>query len=61
MTWLVKRTTRIYNRYVLHSGGQTSYERRWSRTDNRSICVFVETLLYRPTRHDIPKAEVRWS
>lgn len=57
MTWLVKDATWIYNPFLLHTDGQTSYERRSGRTYNRSICEFGEVLLYRPMRHDIPKAE----
>lgn len=30
MTWHAKRPTRIYNQNLLHSDGQTSYERLWS-------------------------------
>lgn len=55
-TWLVNHATWIYARYLLYYYGQTSYERCWARHYTRSICVFSETLLYRPVRQHLPKA-----
>lgn len=45
----------IYNRYLSHSDGQTSHERRRGRTSNKSLSEFAETLLYTPMRQDTPK------
>lgn len=50
----------IYSRGPAHADGQT-FERRWSRTYNGSICELAETLLCRSMRHDISNAEVTWN
>ena len=48
------------NRYVIHSDGYTSFERRWGRNYERAICEFGETLLYLPPQHKkLPKADLR--
>lgn len=60
MLWLVKHAPWLYNRCLIYSDGQTSCERRWSRRYNRSICELAETLLYRPSRRELPKADVQW-
>lgn len=39
ITCLAKHATCIYNRYILHWGGHTSYERRRNRHYGRSIFV----------------------
>lgn len=52
----------IYNSYLLHvEVGQTAFERLGGITCKRTIWEFVEMLLYRPMRDDIPKAEASWN
>lgn len=51
ITWLVKHAAPLYNRYLLHSGGQMPY---------RSIFEFAETRSYRPARQHLPEAESQW-
>ena len=47
----------MVNRYVIHSDGYTSFERRWGRNYERAICEFGEALLYLPPQHKkLPQA-----
>ena len=53
VTWLVRHVSWLCNRYLVHSGGKTSYERRWGRTYRRPICSFAEKVAYlKPQRGD---------
>lgn len=56
----MKHATWLYNRYLLHSDGKTSYERSWEIHYNRSICEFAQTLLYRPAKPPLPTSETHW-
>ena len=59
-TWMVKHATWLYNTYLVHSDGKTSYERRRNHHYNKAICEFAETLLYKPARSDLPQTESDW-
>ena len=60
LPWIVRHAAWTVNRYVIHSDGYTSFERRWGRNYERAICEFGETLLYLPPQHKkLPKADVR--
>ena len=48
LPWIVRHAARTVNRYVIHSDGHTSFERRWGRNYERAVCEFGETLLYLP-------------
>ena len=56
LPWIVRHAAWTVNRYnVIHSGGYTSFERRWGRNYERAICEFgpstttQETSKSRPT------------
>ena len=59
--WMVKQAAYLLNRYAVHSDGNISYYRRWSKEHKTPICEFGETVLYMPptTKHD-PKMESRF-
>ena len=60
LPWIVRHAAWTVNRYVIHSDGYTSFERRWGRNYERAICEFGETLLYLPPQHkQLPKADLR--
>ena len=60
LPWIVRHAAWTVNRYVIHSDGYTSFERRWGRSYERAICEFGETLLYLPPQHKkLPKADLR--
>jgi len=59
--WLVKRAAYLLNRYSVHSDGNTSYYRRWSKEHKTPICEFGETVLYMlPTAKHMTKMEARF-
>ena len=58
LPWIVRHAAWTVNRYVIHSDGYTSFERRWGRNYERAICEFA--LLYLPPQHKkLPKADLR--
>ena len=60
LPWIVRHAAWTANRYVIHSDGYRSFERRWGRNYERAICEFGETLLYLPPQHKkLPKADLR--
>ena len=60
LPWIVRHAAWTVNRYVIHSDGYTSFERRCGRNYERAICEFGETLLYLPPQHKkLPKADLR--
>ena len=60
LPWTIRHAAWTINRYVAHSDGHTSFERRWGRNCERAIVEFGETLLYMPPQHkSLPKAELR--
>ena len=60
LPWIVRHAAWTVNRYVIHSDGYTSFERRGGRNYERAICEFGETLLYLPPQHKkLPKADLR--
>ena len=60
LPWIVRHAAWTVNRYVIHSDGYTSFERRWGRNYERAVCEFGETLLYLPPQHKkLPKADLR--
>ena len=60
LPWIVLHAAWTVNRYVIHSDGYTSFERRWGRNYERAICELGESLLYLPPQHKkLPKADLR--
>ena len=45
LPWIVRHAAWTANRYVIHSDGYTSFERRWGRSYKQSVCEFDETLI----------------
>jgi hypothetical protein len=39
--WVVKHAQWLINRYLIHSDGKTSWERRWNKPYDRGICNFL--------------------
>ena len=46
MTWIVKHSSWLYNRYQQHTDGKTSYERCHGTTYNKPIAQFGETVMF---------------
>ena len=44
LPWIAGYAAWTANRYVIHSDGYTSFERRWGRNYERAVCEFCETL-----------------
>ena len=40
-SWIVRHAAWLLNRYLLHDDGLTSYQRRWQRSFQMSICEFL--------------------
>ena len=60
LPWTIRHVAWTINRYVVHSDGYTTLERRWGRNYERAIVEFGETLLYMPPHgKSLPKAELR--
>ena len=57
--WVVKHAQWTLNRYLEHSDGKTSFERRWGRKYNQAICNFAETVLFRMASHNTKKPAQR--
>ena len=57
--WVVKHAQWTLNRYLEHSDGRTSYERRWGRKYNHAVCTFGETILFKNPSHNF-KASSAW-
>ena len=47
--WAVKHAQWLLNRYLIHSDGLTSWQRRWNRTYDRAICSFLEAVTFKVT------------
>ena len=60
LVFRVKHSSRLHNRYQLHSDGKTSYERRWGNHYSRAICEFAETVLFRYASGPPSKAATSW-
>ncbi len=43
--WLVQHNAFLLGRYLLHTDGQTAYERRWGKTYGSAPCQFGETVM----------------
>jgi hypothetical protein len=43
--WMVKHTAFLLGRYLLHTDGQTAYERRWGKCYASALCQFGETVM----------------
>ena len=48
--WCVKHSSFTVARYLLHSDGLTSYERRWSKPYTAPLCQFGETVMLRASK-----------
>jgi len=57
--WIVRHSQWTLNRYLEHSDGRTSYERRWGRRYNAGICNFAETVLFKLVNKNF-KASPTW-
>ena len=41
MPWMIRHAAWLINRYLIHSDGLTSYQRRWERDYKHAICQYV--------------------
>ena len=61
MPWMVRHAASLLNRYHIHSDGNTSFYRRWSKERKALLCLFGETIQYMvPTAKTPPKLEQRF-
>ena len=58
LPWMVRHAAWILNRYLVHSDGLTSYQRRWERSYKHAICEFGERILYRTPAKRLPKGDL---
>jgi hypothetical protein len=45
--WAVKHAQWLLNRYLIHSDGLTSWQRRWGKPYDRAICNFLEAVTFK--------------
>ena len=45
--WTVKHAQWLLNRYLIHSDGLTSWQRRWGKPYDRAICNFLEAVTFK--------------
>ena len=57
--WLVKHAQWLINKYLIHSDGKTSWERRWGRPYDRGICDLLEAIYFRINGR-LAKADAAW-
>ena len=62
VTWIVRHSAWLLNRYQVHSDGFTSYQRRWGKTFQQPLCEFAETVMFKPSQppQQGAKFEPRW-
>ena len=60
VTWAVKHAVWLYNRYQVHSDGQTSYARRWGKHYSRPIVTWAETIMFRRPGPPTTKTDIWW-
>ena len=58
MPWMIRHAVWLINRYLIHSDGLTSYQRRWERDYKHAICEFGETVLYRVPAKQLIKGDL---
>ena len=58
MPWMIRHAAWLINRYLIHSDGLTSYQRRWERDYKHAICEFGETVLYRVPAKQLVKGDL---
>ena len=58
MPWMIRHAAWLINRYLIHSDGLTSYQRRWERDYRHAICEFRETVLYRVPAKQLVKGDL---
>ena len=58
--WLIRRASWLLSRYLVHSDGLTSYQRRWGRNFESGLCEFAETVQYRDTGKQTAKLTLVW-
>ena len=59
LPWIIRHAAWAINRYVVHSDGYTSFERRWGRNYERAIVEFGETLTLKTTYRNHHRANKR--
>ena len=58
MPWMIRHAVWLINRYLIHSDGLTSYQRRWERDYKQAICEFGEMVLYRVPAKQLIKGDL---
>ena len=57
---MIRHAAWILNRYLVHSDGLTSYQRRWGRSFESGLCEFAETVQFRDTGAQNAKLTPVW-
>ena len=60
LPWIVRHAAWLLNRYLVHSDGCTSYQRRWEKSYTSPLCEFAETIQYRATGKHLHKLSAAW-
>ena len=58
MLWMIRHAAWLINRYLVHSDGLTSYQRRWERDYKHAICEFGETVFHRVPAKQLVKGDL---
>ena len=57
---MIRHASGLLNRYLVHSDGLTSYQRRWGRNFESGLCEFAETVQFRDTGTQAAKLTPVW-
>ena len=58
--WMTHPAAWLLSRYLVHSDGVTSYQRRWGRSFESALCEFAEIAQYRGTGKQTAKLTPVW-
>ena len=57
---MIRHAAGLLSRYLVHSDGLTSYQRRWGRSFEPGLCEFAETVQLRDTGKQTSKLTPIW-
>ena len=59
--WLLRHANWLLNRYLIHSDGLTSYQRRWGRPYISPLCPFAECIYFHHSGKHFSKLDSSWA
>ena len=58
--WMIRHAAWLPSRYLVHSDGLASYQRRWGRNFESGLCEFAEAVQFRDTGKQTAKLTPVW-